>query len=63
MDVRVEGPSTHETYIPKASSIFSTQCELPWKALKEGLIVEIAGSCTVLAYRPKCGVQFGIDST
>ena len=63
MNVRIEHPSTHETYIPKASSIFSTQRELPWKALEEGLNVEIAGPCTLLAYRPKCGVQFGIDST
>ena len=63
MSARIEHPSTHETYIPKASSIFSTQRELPWKALEEGLNVEIAGPCTLLAYRPKCGVQFGIDAT
>jgi hypothetical protein len=63
MSVRIEHPSTHETYIPKASSILSTQRELPWKALEEGLNVEIAVPCALLAYRPKCGVQFGIDST
>jgi hypothetical protein len=63
MNVRIEHPSAHETHIPKASSIFSTQRELPWKALEEGLNVEMAGPCTLLAYRPKCGVQFGIDYT
>jgi hypothetical protein len=63
MNVRIEHPGTHETYIPKASSIFSTQRELPWKALEEGLNVGMAGPCTLLPYRPKCGVLFGTDST
>jgi hypothetical protein len=63
MNIRIEHPSTHETYIPKTSSILSTQHDLPWRALEEGLNVEMAGPCTPLPYRQKCDVQFGTDST
>lgn len=63
MNIRIEHPSTYEIYIPRTSAIFSTQRDVPWRALEEGLSVEMAGPCTLLPYRPKCGVQFGIDST
>ena len=63
MNIRIEHPSTHETDIPRTSPIFSTQRDLPWRALEEGLNVEMAGPCTPLPYRQKCGVQFGTDST
>ena len=63
MNIRIEHPSTHETYIPRTSRILSTQHDLPWRALQEGLNVEMAGPCALLPYRPKCGIQFGTDST
>jgi CO/xanthine dehydrogenase Mo-binding subunit len=63
MNVQIEHPSTQETYILKASSTSSTQRELPWNALEEGLNVETAGPRTLLACQPKCSIQFGIDST
>jgi hypothetical protein len=62
MNIRIEHPSTHETYIPRTSPMFSSQRDLPWRALEEGL-VEMVGPCTLLPYRQKCGVQFGTDST
>jgi hypothetical protein len=62
MNIRIEHPSTHETYIPRTSPIFSTQRDLPWRALEGGLNVEMTGPCTLLPYRLKCGVQFGTDS-
>jgi hypothetical protein len=61
MNIRIERPSTHETYIPNTSPIFSTQRDLPWRALEEGINVEMAGPCTLRPYRQKCGVQFGPD--
>ena len=63
MNIRIERSITYETYIPRTSPIFSAQHDLPRRALEEGLNVEMAGSCTLLPYRPKCGVQFGTDST
>jgi hypothetical protein len=63
MNIRIEHPSTHGTYIPRTSPILSTQHDLPWRALEDGLNVEMAGPCTLLPYRQKCGVQFGTDST
>jgi hypothetical protein len=61
MKTQVGNPESHETYIPKPP-IFSTQRELPWRELEEGLNVEMTGPCTLLPYRQKCGVQFGTDS-
>jgi hypothetical protein len=63
MNIQIEYPSTRETYIPRTSPIFPTQRDVPWRALEEGLNVEMAGPCTLLPYRPKCGIQFGTDST
>jgi hypothetical protein len=63
MNLRIEHPSTHEAYIPRTSPIFSTQRDLPWRALDEGLDVELDGPRTPLPRGQKYGVQFGPDST
>src|ERR1700737_3857399 len=63
MNIRIEHPTPHATHIPRTPSILSTPHDLRWRALQEGLNVEMAGPCALLPYRPKCGIQFGTDST
>jgi hypothetical protein len=63
MNIRIEPPITYEAYILRTSPTLSAQHDLPRGALEEGLNVEMAGPCALLPNRPKCGVQFGIDST